>query len=68
VPKADILRCGKERRYSIASSAMGSTPAGIVRLSAFAVLRLMTNSNLIASNSPDAPTSLPDGELLLLVL
>jgi hypothetical protein len=46
---------------------MESTPAGIVRL-IFAVLRLMTNSNLIASNSPDAPTSLPDGELLLLVL
>ena len=46
VPKADILRCGKERRYSITSSAMATRPGGKVRPSAFAVLRLITNSNL----------------------
>src|SRR6516165_3677704 len=33
--------------YSITSSAMESTPAGIVRPSVLAVLRLMTNSNLL---------------------
>ena len=47
VPKADILRCGKERRYSITSSAIASTPGGIVRPSALAVFALMTNSNLV---------------------
>jgi hypothetical protein len=31
VPKADILRCGKERRYSITSSARASIDRGIVR-------------------------------------
>jgi hypothetical protein len=31
VPKADILRCGKERRYSITSSARASNDGGIVR-------------------------------------
>jgi hypothetical protein len=30
-PKADILRCGKERRYSITSSARASIDCGIVR-------------------------------------
>jgi hypothetical protein len=33
--------------YSITSSAMASTPGGIVRPSVLAVLRLMTNSNLV---------------------
>jgi hypothetical protein len=28
VPKADILRCGKDRRYSITSSAMARMPDG----------------------------------------
>ena len=40
VPKADILRCDIERRYSITSSARTSSESGIVRLSAFVVLRL----------------------------
>jgi hypothetical protein len=31
VPKADILRCGKERRYSITTSAQASIDCGIVR-------------------------------------
>src|SRR5262249_53786294 len=33
--------------HSITSSAMASTPGGIVRPSAFAVLRLITSSNLV---------------------
>src|SRR6516162_3389408 len=30
-PKADILRCGRDRRYSITSSAIASSPGGTVR-------------------------------------
>ena len=30
VPKADILRCGKERRYSITSSAVADLPVGVL--------------------------------------
>ena len=33
------MHCSKERRYSITSSAMESTPAGIARLRVFAALR-----------------------------
>src|SRR5262249_19158726 len=33
--------------YSIASSTMASSPGGMVRPSVLAVLRLMTNSNLV---------------------
>jgi len=40
VPKADILRCGKERNYSTTPSAMAISVGGIWRPSAFAVLRL----------------------------
>src|SRR5262249_12307549 len=36
-------------RYSIASAARAISAGGIVRLIAFAVLRLMTNSNLVAA-------------------
>jgi len=46
VSKADILRCGRERRYSITSSARFSTDGGTVMPSAFAVLRLMSSSIL----------------------
>jgi hypothetical protein len=46
-PNSGLMQCSKERRYSITSSAMESTPAGIVRPSVFAVLRLMTSSNLV---------------------
>ena len=45
--KQTFCACSNERRYSITSSAMESTPAGIVRPSVFAVLRLMINSNLV---------------------
>jgi hypothetical protein len=37
----------KDRRYSITSSAMASSPGDGVRLSALAALRLMANSNLV---------------------
>jgi hypothetical protein len=37
VPKADILHCGRDWRYSITSSARPSSENGIVRLSAFEV-------------------------------
>jgi hypothetical protein len=39
----------KECRYSITSVASAINDGGIVRSSAFAVLRLMTNSNFVAS-------------------
>src|SRR5215469_3636579 len=51
VPKADILRCGKERRYSITSSASVSRLGGILRSSALAVARLMTRSSLVANST-----------------
>jgi hypothetical protein len=38
-------------RYSITSSAMESTPAGMVRPSALAVLRLINNSNLVGRST-----------------
>jgi hypothetical protein len=37
----------QRRRYSNTSSAIASTPGGMVKPSVFAVLRLMTNSNLV---------------------
>ena len=45
VPKADIPRCGEERRYSITSSAVASNVGGTSMPSAFAVFRLITKSN-----------------------
>jgi len=44
VPKADILRCGGDRRYSITSSARANSDAGTVRPSALAVLMLIVNA------------------------
>jgi hypothetical protein len=46
-PKADILRCSEERRYSITSSARERSVAGTSRSIAFAVLRLITSSNFV---------------------
>ena len=50
VPKAAVSRCSKNPlskvAYSITSSAIEITPAGMVRPSALAVVRLMTSSNL----------------------
>ena len=47
VPKADILRCSKERRYSMTSSAIASSDGGTFKRWAFAVFRLITKSNLV---------------------
>src|SRR6516165_3075362 len=47
VPKADILHCGKERRYSITSSAVASSDCGITRPSDFADLRLILSSYFV---------------------
>jgi hypothetical protein len=47
VPKAVLSRCNKLRCYSITSSARASSVGGTSRPSAFAVLRLMTSSNLV---------------------
>jgi hypothetical protein len=44
VPLPDLIRCSKERRYSITSSARTSRAAGTVTPSALAVLRLMNSS------------------------
>jgi len=43
----DVSNRSKAAAYSMTSSAMESTPAGIVRPSVLAVLRLITNSNLL---------------------
>src|SRR5215471_12462051 len=51
VPKADILHCRIERRYSITSSAIASTPGGMVRPSALAVFEFMTSSNLVGCST-----------------
>jgi hypothetical protein len=51
VPKADVLRCGEERRYSITSSAVASSLSGTAKPSALAVLRLMTSSNLVGCST-----------------
>jgi hypothetical protein len=39
VPKADILRCGKERRYSITSSALASSDCGTSAMNARRLIR-----------------------------
>jgi hypothetical protein len=49
VPKPAVSNRNKQHPYSITSSAMASRPAGIVMPSVVAVLRLITNSNLVGS-------------------
>ena len=52
VPIAAVSRCsniGAETGYSFTSSAVTSSLSGIVSPSVFAVLRLITNSNLVGS-------------------
>src|SRR5215831_5717506 len=44
-----LMQCSKPRPYSITSSARASSVAGTVRLSAFAVLRLITSSYLVGA-------------------
>jgi hypothetical protein len=41
----------RQSSHSITLSAMASTPGGIVKLSVFAVVRLMLNSNLIGCST-----------------
>ena len=48
-PFPDQVHCSKTTIYSITSSAMLISPGGNVRPSVLAVLRFMTNSNLIGS-------------------
>src|SRR5215472_9115413 len=48
-PKADILHCGRDWRYSITSSAPASRDCGTVSPRAFAVLRLITSSYLVGA-------------------
>jgi hypothetical protein len=43
VPKADILRCGRDWRYSITSSAGAISVGGTARPSALAVLRFIAS-------------------------
>src|SRR5215472_409160 len=59
VPKADIVRCGERRRYSMTSSAIASTPGGIVRASALAVLRLIASSSLVGCRTGRSATFVP---------
>ena len=47
VAKADIVRCGEIRRYSITSSAVESSFVGTVRPIALAVSTLMASANLL---------------------
>ena len=51
VPKADIVRCGEIRRYSITSSARASRDWGTDKPSAFAVFRLMASSYLFGAST-----------------
>jgi len=51
VPKTDILQCGKERRYSIISSAVASNVCGNVRPNVLAVLRFRTRSNFVGCST-----------------
>jgi len=49
VPKADILRCSRDWRYSITWSALASSDCGTFKSSALAVLRLMASSYLVGA-------------------
>src|SRR6516164_7318747 len=59
VPKADILHRSNLRRYSMTSSATARSCGGNVSLSAFAVLRLRTRSNLIGCSIGRSPGFAP---------
>jgi len=60
VPKADILRCSKERRYSITSSAVASSVCGNVKPNVLARLCKQQSRRPMSENrrlclSPNAP-------------
>src|SRR5262249_41665907 len=62
VPKGDILRCGRERRYSTTSSALVSRDCGMAKPIALAVFKLITRSYLLgACTRRSAGFSLPLG-------
>jgi hypothetical protein len=50
-PKADILRCSRDWRYSITSSAVASSVCGNVRPNVLAVLRFRTRSNFVGCST-----------------
>ena len=54
-----LMHRSKQHLYSITSSARTSKGSGIVRPSAFAVLRLMTRSNLVACSTGRSPALAP---------
>ena len=54
-----LLDNGRSQSYSINSSALPNTDSGIVRPSAFAVLTLMTNSNLLGCSIGMSPAFAP---------
>src|SRR5215469_1076024 len=51
VPEADILHCGKERRYSITSSARAIKDFDTSSPSAFAVVTLISRSNFVGCST-----------------
>jgi hypothetical protein len=59
VPKADIVRCGEVRRYSITSSARASRVDGMVNSSALAVVRLISSSNFVGNSIGRSPGLAP---------
>ena len=46
-----LMQCNKNHSYSMTSSARASSVSGTVRPSAFAVVRLMTRSNLVGCST-----------------
>ena len=57
--KSGLMQCSKQHLYSITSSARESSDGGTVRPIAFAVLRLMTNSNLVGCSTGRSPGLAP---------
>jgi hypothetical protein len=59
VPKRDQRRRSKKRSYWITLSARATKPAGTATPTASAVLRLITNSNLVGCSTGMSATSEP---------
>jgi hypothetical protein len=54
-----LMQCSKQHLYSITSSAVASSVCGITRLSAVALLRLMTKSNLVGCKTGSSEGFIP---------
>ena len=54
-----LMHCNIQDRYSITSSAVASSEGGIVRPSAFALLRLTISSNLVGCSTGRSPGFAP---------